>query len=185
MSAGQEFVSLPEPATPAPDAKLRQPNLSGMLGRRQHSPPSRRQARQRPTPHLYSYSDRTADMSLARTARLISSPRARLQLIPNLTAARAPQHRTLTSTSALRAGDHAHEDHYEPPNGWLFGVKPGEKYENEGWENIWYYGFFGSLVFGLVGYCYKPDTSIQTWALEEARRRLEAEGILEDSEKAR
>ncbi|RMY67625.1 hypothetical protein D0864_11537 [Hortaea werneckii] len=97
-------------------------------------------------------------MSLARTARLISSPRARLQLIPNLTAARAPQHRTLTSTSALRAGDHAHEDHYEPPNGWLFGVKPGEKYENEGWENIWYYGFFGSLVFGLVGYCYKPDT---------------------------
>merc|ERR1711939_331345 len=136
-------------------------------------------------PHLYSYSDRTADMSLARTARLISSPRARLQLIPNLTAARAPQHRTLTSTSALRAGDHAHEDHYEPPNGWLFGVKPGEKYENEGWENIWYYGFFGSLVFGLVGYCYKPDTSIQTWALEEARRRLEAEGILEDSEKAR
>merc|ERR1712230_271955 len=48
-------------------------------------PPSRRQARQRPTPHLYSYSDRTADMSLARTARLISSPRARLQLIPNLT----------------------------------------------------------------------------------------------------
>merc|ERR1712230_249449 len=112
-------------------------------------------------PHLYSHSDQIADMSLARTARLISSPRARLQLIPNLTAARAPQHRTLTSTSALRAGDHAHE------------------------ENIWYYGFFGSLVFGLVGYCYKPDTSIQTWALEEARRRLEAEGILEDSEKAR
>lgn len=26
--------------------------------------------------------------------------------------------------------------------------------------------------------------SIQTWALEEARRRLEAEGILEDPEKA-
>lgn len=25
--------------------------------------------------------------------------------------------------------------------------------------------------------------SIQTWALEEARRRLEAEGILEDPEK--
>lgn len=27
--------------------------------------------------------------------------------------------------------------------------------------------------------------SIQTWALEEARRRLEAEGILEDPEKKR
>lgn len=36
------------------------------------------------------------------------------------------------------AGDHAHEDHYDPPGGWLFGVKPGEKYENEGWENIWF-----------------------------------------------
>ena len=28
-----------------------------------------------------------------------------------------------------------------------------------------------------------PQRSIQTWALEEARRRLEAEGILEDPEK--
>jgi hypothetical protein len=27
------------------------------------------------------------------------------------------------------------------------------------------------------------DDRIQTWALEEARRRLEAEGILEDPEK--
>lgn len=32
------------------------------------------------------------------------------------------------------------------------------------------------MLFGVVGYCYKPDTSIQTWALEEARRRLEIEG---------
>ncbi|QIX01592.1 hypothetical protein AMS68_007109 [Peltaster fructicola] len=58
-----------------------------------------------------------------------------------------------------------------------------EKPEKEGWENIWYYGFCGTLLFGVVGYAYKPDTSIQTWALEEARRRLEAEGILEDPEK--
>lgn len=97
-------------------------------------------------------------MSLARTARLITAPRARLQLVPNLTAARAQRQRTLSNTTALRAGDHAHEDHYDAPGGWLFGVKPGEKYENEGWENVWYYGFCGSLVFGLVGYCYKPDT---------------------------
>ena len=82
----------------------------------------------------------------------------------------------------------------------MFGVKPGEKYENEGWENIWFYGFGGSLLLGVIGYCYKPDTrynriviaesaigyvltqlfSIQTWALEEARRRLEQEGVLED-----
>lgn len=29
------------------------------------------------------------------------------------------------------------------------------------------------------------SNSIQTWALEEARRRLEAEGILEDPEKVK
>lgn len=34
------------------------------------------------------------------------------------------------------------------------------------------------MLFGVIGYCYKPDTSIQTWALEEARRRLEIEGQL-------
>lgn len=27
---------------------------------------------------------------------------------------------------------------------------------------------------------FKPDTTIQTWALEEARRRLEKEGIIDD-----
>lgn len=98
-------------------------------------------------------------MSLLRTTRLITSSRARLQLIPNLTAARAQQQRPLSSTPARSAGDsHAHEDHYDQPTGWLWGVKPGEKYESEGWENVWYYGFFGSLLFGLVGYCYKPDT---------------------------
>ncbi|CAD0050259.1 unnamed protein product [Aureobasidium pullulans] len=59
---------------------------------------------------------------------------------------------------------------------------PGEKYQEEGWERIFYWGFFGSMAFGIIGYAYKPDTSIQTWALEEARRRLEAEGILADPE---
>lgn len=78
--------------------------------------------------------------------------------------------------------EHAHEDHYDPPSGWLWGIKPGEKPEKEGWENVFIYGFFGSLIFGAVGYSFKPDTSIQTWALEEARRRLEAEGILKEPE---
>lgn len=75
------------------------------------------------------------------------------------------------------AGD-AHGHHYDAPNGWLFGVQPGEKAKKEGWENIFYWGFFGSMAMAAVGWAYKPDTSIQTWALEEARRRLEAEGIL-------
>jgi hypothetical protein len=94
-------------------------------------------------------------MSLLRS-RLLSTPRARLQIIPNI-AVRAP-HRLLSSSAVRPAGDHAHQDHYDPPGGWLFGVKPGEKYENEGWENVWFYGFFGSCLFGVVGYCYKPDT---------------------------
>ncbi|KAJ9626548.1 hypothetical protein H2203_004181 [Taxawa tesnikishii (nom. ined.)] len=88
--------------------------------------------------------------------------------------------RTLSTTHSLRSAEGSHEEHYDPPGGWLFGVKPGEKYQNEGWENVFVYGFFGSLAFGVIGYIYKPDTSIQTWALEEARRRLEAEGILQD-----
>ena len=97
-----------------------------------------------------------AAMPLPRPAtRLISSPRATLQILTN-TVARTS--RPFTSTALRKAGDHAHDDHFDPPGGWLFGVKPGEKYENEGWENVWFYGFYGSLLFGVVGYCYKPDT---------------------------
>ncbi|OGM44592.1 NADH-ubiquinone oxidoreductase [Aspergillus bombycis] len=121
---------------------------------------------------------------------------------------RRPQNvQGFSTRTNLRAADHG--DHYDPPTGWLFGVKPGQKYVKEGWENIWYYGFIGSLLVAGVAYVFKPDTSyvnplrsacyqharykqqkllccmnIQTWALEEARRRLEAEGILEDPEKA-
>jgi hypothetical protein len=50
------------------------------------------------------------------------------------------------------------ESHYDAPGGWLFGVKPGEKYEKEGWENVTYYGFVGSIIFGVVAYAFKPDT---------------------------
>ncbi|KAK4190793.1 ESSS subunit of NADH:ubiquinone oxidoreductase-domain-containing protein [Podospora australis] len=82
------------------------------------------------------------------------------------------------STTVRRQGGGGMQ--YDPPTGWLWGVKPGEKYQNEGWENLFFYGFYGSLITFAVAYAWKPDTSIQTWALEEARRRLEAEGILED-----
>jgi len=90
--------------------------------------------------------------------------------------------RTFSSTQNKKAADHAHEDQYDPPSGWLFGVKPGEKAEKEGWETVWVWGFFGSLGLAAVAYAFKPDTSIQTWALEEARRRLEVEGILKEPE---
>ncbi|KAK1767635.1 ESSS subunit of NADH:ubiquinone oxidoreductase-domain-containing protein [Phialemonium atrogriseum] len=90
---------------------------------------------------------------------------------------------TTTTQTQMQSRAASHGSQYDPPTGWLFGVKPGEKYQKEGWENMFFYGFCGSLVVFTIAYAFKPDTSIQTWALEEARRRLEAEGILEDPEK--
>ncbi|KAI5467736.1 ESSS subunit of NADH:ubiquinone oxidoreductase-domain-containing protein [Mariannaea sp. PMI_226] len=83
------------------------------------------------------------------------------------------------SMTTQRRGGHG-ESQFDPPSGWLWGVKPGEKAEPEGWE--WpTYIFIGSLVATGVALAFKPDTTVSTWALEEARRRLEAEGILPDS----
>ena len=61
------------------------------------------------------------------------------------------------SVSAPRAADHGPQ--YDPPSGWLFGVKPGEKYQKEGWETPYFYGFIGSLAVFTVAYAFKPDTS--------------------------
>jgi len=117
--------------------------------------------------------------------RILPTTSSALRVSKSLTTTSTSTSRPVTSqsvrpfsTTNARKADNAHEDHFDPPSGWLFGVKPGEKPPQEGWENIWVYGFFGSLVLGAVGYAFKPDTSIQTWALEEARRRLEVEGIL-------
>ena len=52
-----------------------------------------------------------------------------------------------------------HESPYDPPSGWLFGVKPGEKYQNEGWERIFVWGFWGSCIVTAIAYAYKPDSS--------------------------
>jgi hypothetical protein len=86
------------------------------------------------------------------------------------------------TTSLRTRSDDSHGSHYDPPSGWLWGIEPGKKYEKEGWEGITYWGLCGGLVLAAIGYGFKPDTSIQTWALEEARRRLETEGILADSD---
>jgi hypothetical protein len=96
-------------------------------------------------------------MSLLRTSRILSSARGQLQIVPRLAAPSLQQQRQISSTPARKGGD-AHGDPYDPPTGWLFGVKPGEKAEKEGWENVFYYGFFGSIAFGVVGYWFKPDT---------------------------
>ncbi|KAI2628152.1 ESSS subunit of NADH:ubiquinone oxidoreductase-domain-containing protein [Xylaria nigripes] len=105
----------------------------------------------------------------------VRATRAALQQsAPSVTSVAARQFTASARTSS------SHGPQYDPPTGWLFGVKPGEKYQKEGWETPFFYGFCGSLLLAGVAYAFKPDTSIQTWALEEARRRLEAEGILED-----
>jgi hypothetical protein len=63
--------------------------------------------------------------------------------------------RTFSQSPASRSG---HGSSYDPPSGWLFGVKPGEKYEKEGWEGAMYWGFCGAMAFGVVAYAFKPDT---------------------------
>lgn len=80
---------------------------------------------------------------------------------------RSPQNiQGFSTRGSLRAADHG--DHYDPPTGYLFGVKPGQKYVKEGWENIWYYGFVGSLLVAGVAYVFKPDTSYVRPALAVA-----------------
>lgn len=64
----------------------------------------------------------------------------------------------LFSTTARRSAG-AHGPQFDPPTGWLFGVKPGEKAEKEGWEGLLLYGFCGSMVVFTVAYAFKPDTS--------------------------
>ncbi|KAJ6259537.1 hypothetical protein Dda_5174 [Drechslerella dactyloides] len=86
--------------------------------------------------------------------------------------------RGLASTSHSHDDHGHHEDPYDEPTGWFLGVPPNEVRPNEGWEKLMWYGFFGAFAAFSVALVYKPDTSIQTWALEEARRRLEKEGIL-------
>ena len=60
------------------------------------------------------------------------------------------------SRSQVKQGGHGPS--YDPPSGWLFGVKPGEAYEKEVWENAIYWGFGGACAFGVVAYAFKPDT---------------------------
>jgi hypothetical protein len=64
--------------------------------------------------------------------------------------------RSLSSTAPARS---AHGGDYDPPTGWLWGVKPGEKYQNEGWEKPFFWGFCGSLLVAACVLPFKPDTS--------------------------
>ena len=66
--------------------------------------------------------------------------------------------RAMFSTTPRVAGGHGPS--YDQPTGWLFGVRPGEKYQKEGWEDIFFYGFYGSLAVFTVAYAFKPDTRL-------------------------
>ncbi|KAJ9104983.1 hypothetical protein QFC20_004423 [Naganishia adeliensis] len=52
----------------------------------------------------------------------------------------------------------------------------GSKRVKEDWENIWYLGMFGGMAFAALVLTYKPDTSIQAWAYDEAKRRMVENG---------
>jgi len=81
-------------------------------------------------------------------------------------------------TNARRLASHG-APQYNEPTGWFLGEKPpppGQKRVKESWENIWLIGMFGTMAFASVMLYYKPDTSIQSWALQEAKERLEARG---------
>jgi hypothetical protein len=94
------------------------------------------------------------------TPRPTAALRAANAISTSTRAAASSQARSFTTSKPQRAADHgAHEDHYDPPTGWLWGLDPSKKHEKEGWENIFFYGFCGSIGLGVVAYAFKPDTS--------------------------
>lgn len=85
-----------------------------------------------------------------------SALRAAARLRPAAaTASLRPVTRAFSQSQVVKGG---HGTSYDPPSGWLFGVKPGEKYEKEGWEGPMYWGFCGSLILATIAYAFKPDT---------------------------
>ncbi|CAH7671370.1 ESSS subunit of NADH:ubiquinone oxidoreductase-domain-containing protein [Phakopsora pachyrhizi] len=78
------------------------------------------------------------------------------------------------SSNQLRSG--AGSTRFNEPSGWLFGERPlkeGQKRVREDWEIIWYVGFWGTTLFGIITQVYKPNKSITTWARKEAEENME------------
>ena len=97
--------------------------------------------------------------------RKLAQPLSRSLVNPlSRTSRLAPSRNSIVSIQQRRsASDHAdhggHESHYDEPGGWLWGIRPGEKYEKEGWENLMWYGFAGGWVVAIAVYAGKEDTS--------------------------
>ncbi|RSH82761.1 uncharacterized protein EHS24_007755 [Apiotrichum porosum] len=91
---------------------------------------------------------------------------------------RQPLLRALPRVAPRQARAASHGPSYNQPSGYLFGEKipKGQKRQRESWETIFYVGMGGSVALVTVMFAYRPDTSIQTWALQEAKARMEARG---------
>ncbi|CAO1636977.1 unnamed protein product [Parajaminaea phylloscopi] len=93
-----------------------------------------------------------------------------------LTASKAP---AAAPSAAIQRRFASGGGSYNEPTGSLFGEKPlkkGEKRKREDWELIWYFGMFGGIALAVVTQMYKPDTSIQSWAMPAAKKNLEESG---------
>lgn len=95
-------------------------------------------------------------MSLPRTLRSLARPASQALRAPAARAAAPTSTRAFSQSLAKRGGGHEH--HYDAPSGWLFGVKPGEEYKKEGWENVTFYVFIPIMVLFTGIYAFKPDT---------------------------
>lgn len=88
-----------------------------------------------------------------------------------------PIRRSLLSFRSIRHSSHGPS--YNAPTGKLFGETaplPGQTRVKEEWEDIYYYGLGGGMALAAVLLYYKPDSSLEGWAVKEAAARLEAKG---------
>lgn len=68
------------------------------------------------------------------------------------------QRASFSLSSTRQGGGSSNESQFDPPTGWLWGVKPGEKPEPEGWE--WPTAlFFATIVATGIAFAFKPDTT--------------------------
>ncbi len=81
-----------------------------------------------------------------------------LRLASTHSAAEAAKHHDDHGHGDGHGHGHGHEDHYDPPGGWLWGERPGDKYEKEGWEGLAWV-FVASWVVAIAAYTMKEDTS--------------------------
>jgi hypothetical protein len=76
--------------------------------------------------------------------------------------------------------EHHHEEHHTDEDGRPFGLKPGQKYQREGWEIPYLTIFYGSIVLLIGSLALKPDYGVHTWAKEELLRRENASADILD-----